>query len=172
MEVGQVLSNMLAQNREMIGMALEGLSEEELYKQPNEDSNSIGWLVWHIGRAEDLQVSAMDGSQEIWTEQGINAKFGISADVSGFGHGSKEISAFRAPSIDDLKSYWQAAEEKASGYIASLGPADMDREMPGMGDEGATNVAFYASLVVNEALVHGGQIAYLRGMLKGLGWYF
>ena len=172
MEAGEILANLLKQNREMIEMALDGLSEEELYKQPNNQCNSIGWLLWHLARSEDGLVSEMDQSPEIWTEQGINEKFGMDAEETGEGQRPEEISAFRAPSIDDLKSYWHAAEEKASSYLASLGPADMDREMPALAGEGTTELATYANDTLNEALVHGGQIAYLRGMLKGMGWHF
>ena len=41
-----------------------------------------------------------------------------------------------------------------------------------MAGEGITELATYANDTLNEALVHGGQIAYLRGMLKGMGWHF
>ena len=102
-------------------MALDGLSEEELYKQPNNQCNSIGWLLWHLARSEDGLVSEMDQSPEIWAEQGVNEKFGMDAEETGEGQRPEEISAFRAPSIDDLKSYWHAAEEKASCYFSVAG---------------------------------------------------
>ncbi len=172
MEVGEVLANLVRQNGEMIETALEGLTEEELYKQPNDQCNSIGWLLWHLARSEDDLVSLMNEAPEIWTEQGINERFGMGAEETGEGDGHEKISAFRAPSTDDLKSYWRASEAKAISYLDSLRPADMDREMPAMVGEGTTNLSTYAEDTVNEALVHGGQIAYVRGMLKGMGWYF
>ena len=91
---------------------------------------------------------------------------------SGYGHGPKEMAAFRAPSIDDLKSYSKAAADKASSYIESLSAADMDKQVPAMDGNGTTALATWLGVVVNEALVHGGQIAYLRGLQKGMGWYF
>lgn len=172
MEPGKVLNNLLSQNRDMIEKALEGLTEEELYKQPNDQCNSIGWLVWHIARAEDGLISSVNQSPQIWTEQGWNEKFGLGAEESGYGHGPKELAAFRAPSIENLKAYSKAAEDKASSYIESLSAADMDKQVPAMDGEGTTVQATWLGVVVNEALVHGGQIAYLRGMHKGMGWYF
>ena len=172
MEAGEVLTNLLKQNGEMIEMALDGLSEEELYKQPNDQCNSIGWLVWHIARAEDGLISGLNQSPELWTQQGWNEKFGMGGEESGYGHGPKEMAAFRAPSIDDLKSYSKAAAEKASSYIGSLSAADMDKQVPAMDGQGNTAQASLLGVVVTEALVHGGQVAYVRGLQKGMGWYF
>ncbi|MFQ5934743.1 MAG: DinB family protein [Dehalococcoidia bacterium] len=172
MEATEVLSQLLNQNREMIEKALDGLTEEELYKQPSDQCNSIAWLTWHIARAQDGLISGIQQSPELWTEQGWNEKFGMSEDESGYQHGPEQMASFRAPSIDDLKAYWDASNEKASNYITSLKPEDLDRQVPSMMGEGTTPLATYLGITVNEALVHGGQIAYLRGLHRGMGWYF
>jgi hypothetical protein len=30
--------------------ALEGLIDQQMYQQPTRDTNSIGWLAWHLSR--------------------------------------------------------------------------------------------------------------------------
>lgn len=39
--------------------SLNGLTAEELLWRPGPDSNSIGWLAWHIARCEDAQMSPL-----------------------------------------------------------------------------------------------------------------
>ena len=34
-------------NDSIVQMALEGLTDEDLLKQPHPDCNPIGWLLWH-----------------------------------------------------------------------------------------------------------------------------
>ena len=41
----------------MVHKALEGLTPEELARRPTEESNSIGWLMWHTARDEDYLIS-------------------------------------------------------------------------------------------------------------------
>ena len=173
MEATAVLMNLMKGNRGMVEKALEGLSSEELAKRPSDDCNSIGWLVWHMARAEDGLVSAVDGSPQLWTK-GWAEKCGMKSigDASGFGHGAEELAAFQVPSDDALKGYWSAAERKTNDYFKSLSPQDLDKQVPSLASEGTTPLASYLQLIVNEVLVHGGQVAYLRGLHRGLGWYF
>jgi len=37
-----------------------GLSEEQLRQSPNQDQNSLAWLLWHASRWEDFLLSLLD----------------------------------------------------------------------------------------------------------------
>ena len=67
---------------------LDGLGKEDLNWQPNPDCNSIGWLAWHLTRAEDGILSAITGEEQLWITDRWHDKFGRPADArdSGFGH--------------------------------------------------------------------------------------
>ena len=41
---------------EILESALEGLTQDDLNVRPHSDSNSIGWLVWHLTRVQDDQI--------------------------------------------------------------------------------------------------------------------
>ena len=56
--------------------------------------------------------------------------------------------------------------------MASLRPEDLDKQVPSMMGDGTVPLANIVQVIVNEAMVHGGQIAYLRGLHKGLGWFY
>jgi len=169
----QVLINLLDGNRDMVQKALDGLTPQELAKRPTDQCNSVGWLVWHIARAEDALVSAANKSPQLWVKDGWAQKFGMPADAenSGFGHGAKDLASFKAPSAEVLKGYWAAAENKARDYIRSLKPQDLDKQLPSLMGQGTMSLAAYVQIIVNEAIAHGGQVAYLRGLHRGIGWY-
>ncbi len=172
MEATEVLTQILDHNKEMVEKAIDGLTDKELSRRPTDHCNSIGWLLWHMARAEDGLVSGAQKSPELWTEQGWHEKFGMEPEDSGFQHKSEQLAAFKAPPLDDLKAYWAATEQKARECLKSLRPEDLDRQVPSFIGEGTIPLVTFLNYLVHEVVVHGGQIAYLRGMYKGMGWYY
>ena len=173
MEANELLTNLLKGNRSMIRKALDGLSNEEVATRPNSECNSMVWLLWHLSRAEDGLVSSLDGSAELWND-GWAEKCGISEETKGMGlgHKAEDLESFGVESVDALKEYFGQTEKKVANYLASLSPEDLDKQVPALVGEGTVPLGNIVQVIVNEAIVHGGQIAYLRGLHKGLGWYF
>ena len=93
-------------------------------------------------------------------------------ELSGYRRSAKDLDSFKVPSVDILKGYWAAAENRTKEYIGSLSPADLDKKVPALQGDGTTSLASYLQIIVNEAIVHDGQVAYLRGLHRGLGCYF
>ncbi len=172
MEATEVIAQILDMNRDMVGKALDGLTDEELASRPDDQCNSIGWLVWHLARAEDGLISGAQKSQELWVEHGWNQKFGLRPEDCGFGDTLEQVAGFKMPPLGDLKAYWAAVEDKTRDFLKSLKPEDLDQTLPSITGEGTMSLGMYLDFVVHEALVHGGQIAYLRGMHRGMGWYY
>ena len=48
MSATDVISTSLERNWGMVGRALEGLDDAVIARQPNDDSNSIAWLMFHM----------------------------------------------------------------------------------------------------------------------------
>jgi hypothetical protein len=46
--------------------ALDGLTEEDLNWLPSPDCNSIGWLAWHLTRAQDGLIALLMGEEQLW----------------------------------------------------------------------------------------------------------
>ena len=60
---------------EIMERVLDGLSEEDLNWQPRPDSNSIGWLAWHLTRVQDDHIASLMGEEQLWIKDGWHAKF-------------------------------------------------------------------------------------------------
>ena len=43
----------LQRNWDMVSTAVEGVDDEALSRMPNDQSNSMAWLVWHMTRVAD-----------------------------------------------------------------------------------------------------------------------
>ena len=50
-----------------LGLVLDGLSVDDLNRQPAPDCSSIGWLAWHLTRSHDRNMSELIGEEQSWT---------------------------------------------------------------------------------------------------------
>jgi hypothetical protein len=68
-----------------------GLSDEQMRVRPREDLNSLAWLLWHIGRAEDIFVNMVLAGCEQVFEDGWAKRLGVSRRDFGIGMTSAEV---------------------------------------------------------------------------------
>lgn len=149
--------------------ALANLSQNDLDEQPHRDCNSMGWLTWHLTRTQDRAIADITGEKQIWIEGGWYSKFNRAPDPAdtGFGHKPEDVAAFRSPNVETLLAYHRAVLEQSKQYLGSISAADLGRKLhhPKFPTVGARLVS-----VLSDDLQHAGQVAYLRGLLKGKGW--
>src|SRR5438874_1388372 len=69
-EVKDLISGILGAIPRPLNIALEGVSKEQLTYRPNEHSNTIAWLVWHLTRVQDRIVSSLMDQQQAWVAEG------------------------------------------------------------------------------------------------------
>ena len=170
MSVPSVVEWVLTFNlEEYIIPALEGLSDADLMKRPNDHCNPIGWLFWHQTRAEDRKMSTIGDLPQIWFENHWYEKFGLPADDGAFGdgigHTLEQVAAFTSTK-ETLLDYATAVREKTLAVLRQLTPGDLEREVPNARG-GKRTVENDLGMVMTDYLHHTGQIAYLRGYLKG-----
>ncbi len=156
---------------QVLERALGGLTQDDLNYQPHPDSNSMGWLTWHLTRAQDVRLSALMGKEQLYITDGWYAKFNRPPDPQdrGFGHSSEDVAAFRSPDVQTLLGYYRAVLERTKSFLTALPAAELGREL----DEPRQPVPTVGARIVDvlsDNLQHAGQVAYLRGMLKGKGW--
>ena len=139
--------------------------------QPHPDSNSICWLTWHLTRAQDVRLSNLMGKEQLYISDEWYAKFNRSPDPQdrGFGHSSEEVVAFKSPDVQTLLGYYHAVLERTRNYIQSLSKAQLGEEL-NEARQPVPTVGMRIVDVLNDNLQHAGQVAYLRGLLKGKGW--
>lgn len=157
---------------EVIEPALAGLTQKDLNQRPNPDCNSIGWIVWHLTRGQDSQIADLMSGEQLWMKDGWHARFKRAADPddTGFGHSSTDVAAFKSPSTKVLLEYYRATLEETKQYILTLSESDLDRTLDEPWFQPPPTVGVRLVSIMADCLEHAGEVAYLRGLLKGKGW--
>lgn len=145
---------------------LGGLSVDDLTWAPPGDANPIGWLIWHIARVIDHQVSDVAGVDQVWVGGDWAAGFGLEPDPgnSGYGHTASDVAAVRPRDIGILGAYYARVSEATRGLLATLDATDLDRIVDERWDPPVTLGVRLVS-VADDAIQHAGQAAYVKGML-------
>ena len=164
----------LERNWDMVNSAVDGIGDATLSQRPNDQSNSMSWLIWHMSRVVDRFInSRLLDAPQLWTDGGWSERFGMAPDPDEFGIGwtSAQVEQWQAPARDVLMGYYAAANAAAVEYIQGLEDADLERVIATPNPPGAQSVSEALGIVVWDNIVHGGQVAYLRGYYQGMGWF-
>ncbi len=143
--------------------ALDGLGPEELAWQPAADANSIGWILWHMVRVEDMWIQFFAQFQtELWETEGWHEKFGLPTRDNGFGHTAEQVNNFPALDLSEFLRYRAAVRQATLAYLDMLTPEDMERVPRERRPEMSLGAMFRQ--IIGEMYQHVGHIAYLRGL--------
>ena len=165
----------LQRNWDMVSTAVDGVDDDTLKQMPNDVSNSMAWLVWHMTRVEDRFIhTRFQDAGQLWKEGGWHEKFGMddNPDEFGMGWSTQQVAEWSCPSREVLMGYYDAVNAAARSYIQGLDGEGLQRRVPAPGPAGSTmSVADALGILVWDNVVHGGQIAYIRGYFGGSGWH-
>ncbi len=69
------------------------LTPELATYRPDDDANTVAWLLWHLARVQDDHVSELAGLEQVWTSRGWAGQFGLPFDpaATGYGHDREEV---------------------------------------------------------------------------------
>jgi hypothetical protein len=142
------------------------LAPAQLTERPAPDTNSIGWLIWHLARVQDHHVAELLDADQIWTTDAWAARFDLEPDPSntGYGHDLDEVAAVRPDSADALLDYLDAVDARTRRMLAAVTPDDLDRIVDRRWTPPVTLGVRLVS-VADDCLQHVGQAAYVRGLL-------
>lgn len=152
--------------RDTVRQAVEGLSEDQLSFRPDPEANSVAWLAWHLTRVQDDHVADVAGGEQLWTAGGWVERFRLPFDVGAIGYGqtSEEVAQVRAtPEL--LTGYQDAVHRSTVDYLSTLSDDDYERVVDERWDPPVTLGVRLLS-VLNDALQHAGQAAYVRGLIE------
>jgi len=146
--------------------AVEGLTLDQVLMRPTPDANPIAWLMWHMARVQDAQISELIERDQLWVTDGWAPRFGLEPDPSnhGYGHTSAEVATVRPESPDVLIEYLEATYARTRTMLDGLAGDDLDRIVDRSWDPPVTLGVRLVS-VVDDCLQHVGQAAYVRGLL-------
>jgi len=166
MASSDVLIDAFERVRDAVHPAVNGLTPEELAFRPDAESNSVGWLVWHLTRVQDDHVAALAGAPLVWAAAGWADRFALPLDVAdtGYGHDADAVAAVvtDAPS---LLGYFEDVHAATVAYVATLTDADLARVVDTHWDPPVTVGVRLVSVIADD-LQHAGQAAYLRGIVQ------
>ncbi len=178
MEFKDFIEQSLEEFRRRLYRTLRDLTVDELAWRPDPQANSIGFIVWHVGRVEDRWFQRFArGTVEVWVRDGWCRRFGLSEGDTGVGYSAEQVANFPPLASDDLKGYLDDVRRETLEYIQGLDPRDFDiaPERTPFPDnspaveffEGCTIGRMFRQLI-GEENQHLGQVAYLRGLQRGL----
>jgi hypothetical protein len=164
----------LNRNWEMVDSALVGLDEATLAQRPTDQCNSIAWILWHMSRVVDTFIyTRFQARPQLWVRDRWYQKFGMSDDPEdrGVGWSAQQVAAWKVPPRQTLLGYYEAAKSSAREYLPTLTPADLDRQITATPIPHPRPLADVLGQMTWDNIAHGGQIAYLRGLYRGMGWH-
>ena len=166
MITAQLLADSFGRIGDTVHAVTEGLTPDDLTFRPDGRANSIAWLVWHLTRVQDDHMADIAGTNQVWTSSGWAERFGLSLDVAdtGYGHGPLQVAAVVADS-EMLCGYHDAVHESTVRFVQKVTDADLDRIVDERFDPPVTMGVRLVS-IVSDDLQHGGQAAYVRGILE------
>ncbi len=144
---------------------LKDLPQADLAWRPACGCNSMGLILFHCARSEDhfIQGTLAKTPQvfEKWCK-----KMNKAADDGGAHYTVDQVNSFVVPDLKDILDYWAEVRKSTIKYLDGLKDADFDQKvkMPW----GEFSVAGIFSIIVSHAAGHIGEIAYLRGLLRGM----
>ena len=151
--------------------AIDGLTNEELAWMPTPECSSIGFLVWHYTRTLDRWICSR--AQDIpqlweggWAEQ--MGRAGGDPNDTGYRYTPQQLQEFVVPPLPVMLEYAEAVRARAGIFLGLLEDEDFEQTTVPNPRGGAMNLATMFQQLLWEFNQHGGQIAYLRGMQRGL----
>ncbi|MCW2770464.1 MAG: hypothetical protein JWR27_1897 [Aeromicrobium sp.] len=144
---------------------VDGLSPQDLSSRVTPDANPIGWLVWHLLRVQDDHVADAAGTEQVWTSQGWDSRFGLpyAPTATGYGQTADEVGALTT-TAELLDAYARAVAAATRTYVDGLTDADLDRVVDERWDPAVTLGVRLVSIIEDD-IKHLGQAEYVRGLL-------
>ncbi len=171
MEVKDFALEALNEAQTALMQAVDGLSQDELMWQPKPGANHIAFILWHNLRVEDLFFQYMfQRVPQVWESEKWHEKLNLPDDprVTGFGYTAEQVASFQSVPLRDLIAYGEAVRASTVDYLRNLDPARFD-EMVKSRLFGEVSIGSLIGHLLLEIAQHVGQIAYIRGLVRGQG---
>jgi hypothetical protein len=158
---------------DILGQVTADLTQEQADWMPAGIANPIGALYWHtISGADEVVNGWCRGQAPLHQKDGWREKV-LAVSVPEPGQGEDQLAYMRALRVDvpALHEYARAVVEAAQGWLASLTPEDLERELET--PIGKLNVAqMLETFVIWHVNAHCGEISALKGCQGVKGYPF
>ena len=171
MLTNEFFTELLSKEDNLLFEIINDLSTDDLYWQPGSESNSIGWIIWHIARVEDMWVQFFSKRGiENWETEDWHTTFSLPTRQTGFSHTTEQVSLFPRIDIDTLIKYRKSVRRSTIEFIDGLQTKDYSitpwSDKPDMWWHNFSIINMLQQLL-GELYQHIGQMAYIKGLKKG-----
>jgi uncharacterized damage-inducible protein DinB len=170
MNLNDFILDNLDRIQEALTEAVDSLTYEELTWQPGAEANSIGFILWHQVRCEDTYIQTFVRRQpQVWVSEKWYQKLNLPDDAwdNGNDYTVEQVAGFPVPEFKDLLGYAEAVRAQTVACLKGITPDKLDEEIQPPEFWG-NNLGKLFSYMLCELTQHIGQIAYLRGLQRGL----
>jgi uncharacterized damage-inducible protein DinB len=169
METSDFILNTLEQLHSAVKAAVNGLSHEELTWRPGAEANSIGFMLWHQIRAEDVLFHEwIQQKPQVWVTEKWYQRLKLPENPKddGWGYTAEQVAAFPVPELKVLMEYAEATRAQTIEYLKTTTHDKLDQVL--QTPMGELTIGQTLALLLGEIAQHTGQVAYLRGLQRGL----
>ena len=167
MQAKEAIIKSLEQSWGYLTRALDGLTQKESAWSPATESNSVAFILWHVTRVEDFFVNRVIQRQvELYEAEGWRQKLGTPAKDTGFEYTFEQLQAWPVPKLEVLRGYAESARKRTLALLNSIAPEKLSElARP---DRSPDSIGVILCRITTEIALHTGQIAYLRGIQRGM----
>lgn len=169
METNDFILDTLERVQGAVTEAVDGLSHEELTWRPRAEANSIGFILWHQIRAEDVMLHDwIQQKPQVWVTEKWYERLKLPENPhdDGWGYTAEQVAAFPVPELKDLMGYTEATRAQTVKYLKAAAADKLDQTL--QTPLGELTIGQTLAMLLCEITQHTGQIAYLRGLQRGL----
>ncbi len=165
MDAKELILRSLEESHNYLTRTLNGLTQEEATWSPSAECNNIAFTLWHTTRVEDFFVNrVIQREKELYETEKWQEKLGTPDKA--YGYTVEELQTWPAPKLEILIEYTNSVREKTLAFLNSI-PIERLSEVP-RPDRSPNSIGVTLDHLITEIAMHVGQIAYLRGMQRGL----
>jgi uncharacterized damage-inducible protein DinB len=122
-----------------------------------------------MARVEDRWISKqLKGTTEVWVSEGWADRFDMDPESVGFGQTMEDVRAMPEIPLIDLMAYFEVVRAVTLQWLEQATDADLSKEYPHP-RRGTINGAWILGHILVEESQHTGQVAMIRGMMRGPG---
>ena len=167
MEIKEYIRFELAGTERSIKRVTDTITQQELSWRPASGSNSMGLILFHVAKFEDMMVhSRILGQPAIWKGDQWFSKIKMQESEDGAHYTVEQVNAFPVPEKDGLLAYFFAVRAQTSDCLDKLPLAEFERTVAMR--QGEMKIGNIFSFVVTHAAGHIGEMSYLRGLQRGM----
>jgi len=167
MQLVEAMVQSLVQSQGYLTRALNGLTQKEASWSPAPESNSIAFILWHSTRVEDFYVvRVIERQTELYEAEGWCERLGTPAKDTGFGYTVEQLRVWPVPKLEIIRGYAEAVRKRTMALLNTITPEGLSKlARP---DRPPDTVGEILCRIITEIALHTGQIAYLRGVQRGM----